>query len=72
VPEKVYRLEVKVGGKWQRVCTIKAESHPEALRQAIACLPPEHFDKPIRLEQETGTGNPGPGDRPLGGSGAGP
>lgn len=50
--KKVYRLDVKAGARWRRVCTIEADSHAEALRQAIACLPPEHFDKPIRLVQQ--------------------
>jgi hypothetical protein len=67
VAKKVYRLDVKVGAKWQRVCTIEAESHSEAMRQAIACLPPEHFDKPIRLtqrdgEEQQGKGASGPPD----------
>jgi hypothetical protein len=33
------------------VSDITAESHAEALRQAISRLKPEHYDKPIRLEQ---------------------
>jgi hypothetical protein len=49
---KTYQLYVKVNGKWQRVCEIRATNHPEALRQAIARLTPEHYDKPIKLEQQ--------------------
>ena len=34
------------------VSAIRADSHAEALRQAIASLVPEHYDKPIKLEQQ--------------------
>jgi hypothetical protein len=48
---RMYRLFVKIADKWVLVCDIEAESHKEALRQAIARLSPEHYDKPIRVEQ---------------------
>ena len=63
-PARAYQLYVKVGRRWVPVCTIRAASHPEALRQAIACLEPEHYDKPIRLEQKTER-NPPPGRAPA-------
>ena len=55
-----YRLAVRVGQRWQPVCELDAETPADALRQAIACLPPEHFDKPIRLEPAE------PSDKPTG------
>ena len=60
VLKNAYRLYVKVDGRWEEVCSIEAESHAEALRQAIACLSPDHYDKPIRLEQQ-GEGGDEPG-----------
>jgi len=57
MPSKTYQLGAKVDGRWCRVCLIEAASHPEALRQAIARLQPEHYDKQIRLQQV----NHGPG-----------
>jgi hypothetical protein len=56
--ERTYKLAVKVGGRWEVVCEIRAGSHPEALRKAIACLAPEHYDKPIRLEAADGDDPP--------------
>lgn len=53
---KTYSLYVKRGGQWERVGTIYAMTHPEALREAIAKVKPEHYDKPIRVEQEEGPG----------------
>jgi hypothetical protein len=49
---KIYQLYIKVGRIWQWELTIQAEDHPSALRQAIAKIRPEHFDKAIRVEQE--------------------
>jgi hypothetical protein len=46
-----YQLYVKVDGRWVWLSDVKAQTHPEALRQAIGALKPEHYDKPIRLEQ---------------------
>jgi hypothetical protein len=46
-----YQLYVKVDRRWERISDITAKSHAEALRQAISRLKPEHYDKPIRLEQ---------------------
>jgi hypothetical protein len=48
----IYELSVKIGGAWRWVCSIEADDHPKALRQAIGCLKPEHYSLPIRLEQE--------------------
>ena len=48
---KTYQLTVKVGAHWQRLCDIEAQSHREAFRKAMTLLKPEHYDKPIRLEQ---------------------
>ena len=48
----VYQLYAKVRGAWVPVSAIRADSHAEALRQAIASLVPEHYDKPIKLEQQ--------------------
>ena len=55
---KAYQLYAKVGRRWVPVCTIRAADHAGALRQAIALLKPEHYDKPIRLQQVP---NPGKG-----------
>lgn len=44
-----YRLSVLVDGRWVELHVIEADSHPEALRKAIACLAPEHYDKPISV-----------------------
>jgi hypothetical protein len=46
-----YQLYVRVNGRWDWLCDIEAESHPAAFRKAMLCLTPEHYDKPIRLEQ---------------------
>jgi hypothetical protein len=46
-----YLVYVKVRNRWRQVCTVKAASHPEALRKAIAVLAPEHYDKPIKVER---------------------
>ena len=53
---KTYVLYVKVDGQWQRAGAIHAKDHAAALRRAIAQLKPEHYDKPIRVEQEEGQG----------------
>lgn len=53
---KTYQLHVKLDGRWQWLCDIEAESHSDAFRQAVLCLKPEHYDKPIRLEQVMGAG----------------
>jgi hypothetical protein len=42
---------VKIDSRWTWLCDIEAESHSEAFRVAMTCLKPEHYDKPIRLEQ---------------------
>ena len=62
-----YDLFVKAEGRWRRVRVIQAASHAEALRRAIARLRPEHYDKPIRLQQAeeappTPTAQSGPPD----------
>ena len=49
---KTYQLYVKVARVWTWVSTITAPDHATALRQAIASIPAEHYDKAIRIEQE--------------------
>ena len=49
---KRYQLYVKMHGRWEWLCAIEADSHAEALRRAVTCLEPVHYDKAIRLEQE--------------------
>ena len=53
MPTKKYDLFVQVKGRWKKIAVIEADGHSEAFRQAMAQLPPEHYDKPIRLEQQT-------------------
>jgi hypothetical protein len=47
---RTYQVYAKFGNRWRRVCTVKAGSHPEALRKVIACLTPEHYDRPVEVE----------------------
>jgi hypothetical protein len=47
-----YNLYVKIDGEWQHQFRIDADSHSEAFRLAMFLLEPQHFNKPIRLEQE--------------------
>jgi hypothetical protein len=47
-----YQLSAKVAGEWEWICTIDAETHPEAFRKAMLCLESRHYDKPIKLEQD--------------------
>jgi hypothetical protein len=49
---KAYQLYVKIAGEWELVCTIDAETHPEAFRKAMLCLESQHYDRPIKLEQD--------------------
>lgn len=53
MPLKKYDLFVQIQGRWKKVAVIEAEGHSAAFRQAMSQLPPEHYDKPIRLEQQT-------------------
>ena len=46
-----YRFNIKVRGRWRWLCDIEAKSHAAAFRKAMLGHKPEHFDKPIRLEQ---------------------
>ncbi len=48
---KHYQLYVQLEGRWEWICDIQASSHSVAFRKAMLCLKPEHYDKPIRLEQ---------------------
>jgi hypothetical protein len=48
-----YNFYVAVDGQWQWQFHLEASSHNEAFRVAMFLLEPRHFDKPIRLEQET-------------------
>ena len=56
MPVKTYELYVKVDREWKREGTIYARSHPDALRDAISHLKPEHYELPIRVEQVEGLG----------------
>jgi hypothetical protein len=59
MPLKKYDLFVQLQGRWKKVAVIEADDHSTAFRQAMSQLPPEHYDKPIRLEQHT-RGGAGP------------
>jgi hypothetical protein len=48
--EKVYSLLVKVGGRWKFISDVKAPSQQSAYSQAIRDLPPEYYEKEIRIE----------------------
>ena len=48
--ERVFNLYVKVANRWILECELSAPTQPEAMRKAIGCLKPEHYDKAIRLE----------------------
>jgi hypothetical protein len=51
VKRRTYQLMVKVDRQWIFVREIIATSQSTALRLAIACLKPEHYDKPIRVRE---------------------
>ena len=51
-----YHLYAKVDGKWQWQCAVEGADHAAALKNATLALKPEHYDKPIRLEQEESLG----------------
>lgn len=53
--ENRYHLYARLDGRWTWQCDVRAASHGEAFRQAIACLRPEHDSLPIRLEQDETT-----------------
>ena len=53
MPAKKYDLYVQIQGRWKKVAVIDAVNHSEAFQQAMTQLAPEHYDKPIRLEQQT-------------------
>jgi hypothetical protein len=48
-----YQLYVQIDRRWGWLCDITASSHSVAFQKAMLCLQPEHYDKPIRLEQVT-------------------
>ena len=52
-PKHVYQLLVRKtpDGPWDFICSIKADTHPEAFRKAMLAIETSHYDKPIRLEQ---------------------
>ena len=52
MPLKKYDLFVQVQRRWKKVAVIEADGHSAAFRQAMSQLPPAHYDKPIRLEQQ--------------------
>jgi hypothetical protein len=47
-----YQLHVREDGRWEWLCTIEAATHAEAFHRAIQCLGDDHYNKPIRLEQD--------------------
>jgi hypothetical protein len=52
VPDRTpYNLYVSIDGRWEFAFEVRAKSHSEAFRQAMMALRPEHYDKPIKLEQ---------------------
>jgi hypothetical protein len=51
---KKYRMYLQIDGQWSLIRTIEAPDHCAALRKAIASIQPAHYDKPLRLEQDTG------------------
>jgi len=53
MPAKKYDLYVQIMGRWKKVAVIDAQDHSGAFQQAMTQLSPEHYDKPIRLEQQT-------------------
>ena len=46
-----YKMFVRVDGTWKPLAEILASTHSDALRQAMSRLEPEHYNKPIRIEQ---------------------
>ncbi len=48
-----YQLYAQVDGRWVWLCDIHASTHSVAFQKAMLFLKPEHYDKPIRLEQVT-------------------
>ena len=52
MPAKKYDLYVQIMGRWKKVA-VNAQGHSAAFQQAMTQLSPEHYDKPIRLEQQT-------------------
>jgi hypothetical protein len=52
VPDRTpYNLYVSIDGRWEFVAEVRARSHSEAFRAAMLALRPEHYDKPVKLEQ---------------------
>lgn len=49
---KLYRLYVKIDGKWELECSVYAADRDSALRQAILLVKPEHRQKPMNLREE--------------------
>lgn len=49
---KLFRLYVKIGKKWEMVCSVQATDRETAKREAILLLKPEDRKKPLRLEEE--------------------
>jgi hypothetical protein len=49
-----YLLHVKVGDDWACIAHIEAPNHAAAFREAMIRLNPDHHDKQIRLEQQSG------------------
>lgn len=55
---KKYRLTIQIDDEWKWYADIEATSYQVAFRQAGLCIPPEHYDKPIRLETVEPTPDP--------------
>jgi hypothetical protein len=49
---KQYQLYVKVEQHWKRLCSLRAKTHPEAMKKALSYLEPKYANHRIRLEQE--------------------
>lgn len=49
---KLFRLFVKIGDKWDLVCTVEATDKNTAKREAILMLKPEDRKKPLRLIED--------------------
>lgn len=51
---KLFRLFVKIGDKWEMVCTVEATDRETAKREAILLLKPEDRKRPLRLVEDAG------------------
>lgn len=49
---KRFRLYVKIGDKWEMVCTVESTDREAAKREAILLVKPEDRKKPLRLVED--------------------